>query len=74
MLLIKSSKTRVDKLANSWLLPKDFDLQAYVLKLDPGLTISMEKFIAQGFDLLNIASINQDSSKGPAYLFSCATQ
>lgn len=34
----------------------------------------MEKFIAQSFNLLNIASIDQDSSKGPAYFFSRATQ
>lgn len=74
MLLIKSTETRVYKLAYSWFLSKHFDLQAYILELDPSLTIPMEKFIAQSFNLLNIASINQDSGKGPTYLFSCATQ
>lgn len=62
------------KLAYCWLLSKHFDLQAYILELDPSLTIPMEKFIAQSFNLFNIASINQDSGKGPAYLFSRATQ
>jgi hypothetical protein len=37
-----------------------------VLKLNPNLAISMEEFISQSFDLLNIASINKNTCKGPA--------
>ena len=34
----------------------------------------MEKFMAEGFDLLNVASIGQDSSEGPTDLLGCSSK
>jgi diketogulonate reductase-like aldo/keto reductase len=57
----------VDEVALGGLGTFDVDGERHVLESDPSLTAVVEKFVAQGLDLLDVAAVYQDSGEGPAY-------
>ena len=73
MLFIESAIVRVDILALLRFFSLHLDSMGLVLELDPHLTVAVEKFISQSFDLLNVATIHQNPSKSPTDTTSSAS-